>query len=426
MRAQFLRAFGTESRWLSRDLHLLRAYLDLTADAGPLHARSIADLGRRLAAGEQVPSYQINTPSMLRVSLAAAGGAKVACDDPREVPPAERSPRWEHLCAMLDRWAALPAGERAAVAATLSKLGFWATVGHLVPPDLAPERSVHHARLAVLRCNADHKRSGSTPATHAAARMTLAAIATSRELPAATRLAAAVNLIVDQAKSDRSMQEMDRWKEVADGLVATAPNELRPVQLSYYWRGVSFLPFFRGDHASVRRMLDEAEDSSVAAVEQAGEDELLLAEENRHPLLETRARAAAVAGDLDEAERYYRALVLLDPEDSKVHVRLADHLFRRERIAEAWEAYQDAAALGVPYTSYAHTQAARCSLRLGEPEAALAALGEAVAADPAAVTPLVLLRDLLANGPLKRLRSWADQQIQTLTEPLKGRRVLDD
>lgn len=426
MRAEFLRAPVTRSRWHSRDLHLLRAYLDLTSDAGPLHARSVADLGRRLVAGEQAPTYQINTPSTLRASLAAAGWGKVACGDPREVPPDERSPRWEHLCAMLDRWPASPTGERIAVAATLSKLGFWAAVGRLVPPDLTPERSPHDARLAILRCNADFKLSGPTPATHAAARKTFTAVATSQALPVATRLTAAVNLIVDHAKSDRSMTEMNRWKDVADGLVAAAPGEVRPVLLSYYWRGVSFLPFFGGDHPSVRRMLDEAEDSSLAAVEQAGPDEVLLARENRHPLLETRGRAAAAAGEFDEAEHYYRALVQLDPEDPKVHVRLADYLLRRERTAEARESYQDAAALGLPYTSYAHTQAARCSLRLGDQERALAALGEAIAADPAAITPLVLLRDALSDGPLQRLRPWADRQIQTLVEPLKGRRALAD
>lgn len=419
MRTAFLRAPDeAEARVPTTGHGVLDAYNDLSTDAGPIHARSVAEAGRHLLAGEPVPLYQINTPSLLRRYLAAETGPGCAVSDPREVAAEHRGPAWSLLCERIEDWPTLDAGIRMNVAAVLTKLGFWETVLRIVPDTVSVTRSPDHARLAYFRCNAALKAHGPTRETLGRAQGVMAEIARSG-LPVPNRLSAAVNLIVHHAKSDRSPSQLRIWHELADTLVRQAdPDEIGPVRLSLYWRGVSFLPFFAGDHHEVRAMLDRAEELGREAVDRATPAERLLAAENMHPLLETRGRAANAAGDRETAERYYRELVAHDPYDAKTHIRLGDHLLADRRPEEARRHYQDAAVLGVPYTAYAHTQAARCSIRLGERERAVASLVQAVRSDPNAVTPLAMLQDLLPGTPLAALRPWAAARLRELLENL--------
>ncbi|WP_393062405.1 hypothetical protein [Streptomyces sp. LN549] len=420
MRTAFLRA--PQEGTASSGQGLLRAYRDLTSQEGPIHARSVAAMGRCLLAGEPVPFYQINTLSRLRWFLRLEDG-DIALHDPREVAHADRKPAWHKLCDGLDDWPALTQEAQAELVAVLTKLGFWDLVLRLVPDDLEVTASTVTARLAHFRCNAALKSSGPTDRTRARASDVTEQIALS-QLPSALRLNAAVNLIVHHAKSDRSPVRLRSWCTLADDLVAgQEPDQADPIQMSVYWRGVSFLPFFDGDHQEVRRMLDRAEELGRRALADPSCQDGLLAHENMHPLLETRGRAAAAAGDQETAERYYRELVVHDPLDAKTHLRLGDHLHHRGLPEDARRCYQDAAVIGAPYTAYALTQAARCSVALDDTEHAVASLAQAVQYDPWAVTPLVLLQDLLPGTSLRGLRPWAGERLQSLLEGLgKGER----
>jgi Tfp pilus assembly protein PilF len=145
----------------------------------------------------------------------------------------------------------------------------------------------------------------------------------------------------------------------------------------------------------------------------------LLALENMHPVLETQARAARAAGELETAERYYRALVAHDPQDAKTHVRFGDYLLSVGSPEQARRHFQEAAVLGAPYTAYAHTQGARCSLRLGDDEQGIASLVQAARSDPYAITPLLLLRDLLPGTTVAALRPWVEERLRTLSNALR-------
>ncbi|MGW6459825.1 hypothetical protein ACWF94_28505, partial [Streptomyces sp. NPDC055078] len=338
---------------------LLAAYFDLHTDRGPLHARATADLGRRYLAREMLPPYQVITPGGFRRTLSPGAPGAVyspgpldrsgaaysprsldrsgaaysprSAEDPRQLPAAHRSAEWACLCRELDHWSSLDVDRQLSVARVLGRLGFWSTVDALPTPATAP-MTVEHLKLSYWRCVARQIASGPDPRIAAGARALLVALARSTRFPAAARLSAAINLVVDHARSDRSMAEMLRWQGLARSLIDAAPsNNFSILLLSAYWRAVSFIPFHRSDHAEVRRMLDESERLAHRAVGEAGDDRYLLALENVRLVLMTRGRASAAAGDRVSAEGYFRTLVGHDPLDAMSHVLLADFLAAQGR-----------------------------------------------------------------------------------------------
>ncbi|MFI6172493.1 tetratricopeptide repeat protein [Nocardia sp. NPDC051052] len=420
MRTEFLRAatavgHQTHPGTLSRAL--LGAYFDLTDEHGPIHARGVADAGRHLLAGTPIPAYQINTASLLRAALVEECGTGDP-HDPTAVPPGARSARWTVLCDLIDEWPTLADTDRLRVAAVLSKLGCWQAVVRLVSPKLPVDQSDCAARLALLRCNALFKsadRDTAVTAFHQAQRI-MASTAQHPGYPLDLRLSAAIGLVVHHAKSDKTLTVIDGWATTATQLLRRADRHtVAPVTASAYWRGVSFVPYLRHDFPRMQQMLGAAEDAARAALIDTGTD-ALLARENLHPLLETRARAWMGVGNAEAAEQYYRELVTHDPLDPKVHVRLGDFLLHQSRLDEARSAYEHAALLGAPYTSYAFTQAARCSLHLDEPERGIASLMHAVRIDARSITPLVELRRVAGPAGFSSVAAWAADRLDTLAQ----------
>lgn len=344
---------------------LLAAYFDLRTDEGPLHARSVADMGRCFLAGQPIPAYQSVTGSGLRGLIAADAPELPHINDPRELERPRRTREWDYLCDQLSRWDDLADERRLATAQVLFKLGFWQTLVSLPITTAAPDaRPVAVGwQLARIQYSASMKLQGRDDfVLPPELRDVFARLARDDGSPVAKRLGAAVNLLVHHARYDRSRQEITRWHDVARGLVSAAsPGDLSLVLLSAYWRGSSFAPFFDHDHAQVAQMLDKAEHTATQAVEQAEPDQRVLALENLRLVLMTRARAASVAGDQTAEESYVRRLARLDPLDSHAHVLLANFLFKAGRVDEARLGYLAAARLGAPFTELAQLQALRCA-----------------------------------------------------------------
>ncbi|MFE2865821.1 tetratricopeptide repeat protein [Embleya sp. NPDC059259] len=342
---------------------LLAAYHDMRSDYGPIHARATADLGRRLPTDHPLPAYQVSTPGPLRALISLDAPEIAFLEDPRDCPPEGRSDPWSFLCEQLDHWAGLGSTRQLRVARVLARLGFWQLLTEIVDPLDGDPSNLEVCRLAQVRDSA-FLRIGVDP-TGAATRIreSTTRLTDDETLPASTRIGAAINLLVGHARAASEIAAVDHWGRRATALFeATDPARLSAILRSAYWRGLSFVPFLHGDHGSTRDMLDAAEENAVTAVAASadpGQVEGIPAAENMHLLLETRGRAAWESGDIDAAERYYRALVAHDELDAKVHVRLADLLARTDRVAEARECYLRSAHLGAPHTLYARTQVAR-------------------------------------------------------------------
>jgi hypothetical protein len=332
---------------------LLAAYFDLRTDEGPLHARSVADVGRRFLAGQPIPAYQCVTGSGLRGLIAADAPELPNINDPRELERPRRSPEWEYLCNQLGKWDDLTDDHRLATAQVLFKLGFWQTLVSLPIT----------WQLARIQYSASMKLQGRDDFVLPPELLDVfARLARDDSSPLAKRLGAAVNLLVHHARYDPSRREMARWHDVARGLVNSAsPGDLSLVLLSAYWRGSSFAPFFDNDHEQVAQMLDAAELTATQAIDEAEPDQRILALENLRLVLMTRARAAAGASNQIAEESYVRRLAGLDPLDSHAHVVLANFLFKAGRLDEARSSYLTAARLGAPFTEFAQLQALRCA-----------------------------------------------------------------
>lgn len=394
-----------------RSREVLKSYFDLESEAGPLHAQSVADVGRRLMADQPIPVYQISTLGLLRQALEAETPQGLNPTSPHGIPAADRSRAWQHLCDLIDQWSALSAEQRSRVVTVLAKLGFWQTIIDLVPEGNGS--NLDELRGAYFRCNAQAQLAGAAGETQQAAhaflkaRSVMEAIATTDSLSASVRYGAAAHLVVLHAKGGQALPEMRKWRDLADSIAAGAGGPMEPLHVSVYWRGISFIPYFEGDHGQVREMLALAESLGREALAQADADQRLPATENLHPVMETRGRAAKAAGDLEEAEGFYRGMVALDSLDAKAHVRLGDFLVGEKRIAEARDSYRTSASLGAPYSAYAFAQEARSSIRLGEVEQALGPLVASATIDQRALTPLLLLRDACEGAALSPLRQWA-------------------
>ncbi|MCX5330842.1 MULTISPECIES: hypothetical protein [unclassified Streptomyces] len=398
-----------------RSRELLASYFDLESPGGPLHAQCTADVGRRLAQDLPVPVHQIASLGLLRQALKTEEPGRPNPDDPRDLPVSLRSARWQHLCALTENWAGLSTGDRSRLVTALAKLGFWKTIAALVPADPA-DRDLDALRLAYFRHNADAqlaRDARSAAAAFVRARGVMETIARTEEFDPAVRYGAAAHMIVLCAKGEKqkALADMRYWLAAADEVADRAGVEMEPLHTSIYWRGVAFIPFFEGDHAEVDRQLQLAEKYALEAVALADGDARLLALENVHPVLETSGRSAKARRDIEGAERFYRRMTEWDPLDPKAHVRLADFLMGESRVVEAREAYRTAARLGAPYASYAHCQAARCSLRLEQPDQAHGALVASASLDRQALSPLILLRDISTDGGLAPLRQWAVDEL---------------
>ncbi|MEU2249081.1 tetratricopeptide repeat protein [Streptomyces sp. NPDC019224] len=407
-------AFAPESMPRSREL--LTAYFDLETPEGPLHAQCTADVGRRLAEGLPIPVYQIASLGLLREALKTEQPKQPNPDDPRDLPQVMRSSPWQQTCEMADNWADISTADRSRLVTALAKLGFWRTIADLVPAG-GGGSSLDALRMAYFRHNAEAQLAPDAKSAAVAfmqARKVMEAIAWSQDFDPAVRYGAAAHMIVLCAKGERgqALADMRHWLKAADEVAARAgEEEIGPLHISIYWRGVAFIPFFEGNHAEVQRQLELAEKYAMEAVGAADADSRLLALENVHPVLETSGRSARARGDIEGAEQFYRRLTEWDPGDSKVHVRLADFLMGENRVAEARDAYRTAASLGAPYASYAHCQAARCSIRLDQTEHAYGALVASATLDRRALSPLIVLRDVCAADSLAALKKWAVDEL---------------
>lgn len=400
--------------WVSPAAFYLRPFLDLGDAGGPIHARvaffAAQWLDERRA--DDLP-VQINTPAAFRRALVAGQGLHIYdIDDPDELAIEHRSPLWHVLCDVLQDWEHLSSCDRLNAATVLNKLGLYrATLSYVTdvsPTAIATDSFA--ARLAMKRANALYKIYAGT--ARPTVEDVLARVARTAPRDSRTRLAAAINLVVHFAKSPIDIQSLARWAQVAELEAKALDPERRPgdaLLCSQLYRAVSFVPFFAGETARVTAMMDEAEFWARRLAEEPGWE--MLAAENLHPLIETRAREASWLGDSDLALERTLAFVDLDPLDGKVHFRLGEAYRSRAELQLAIDAYSRASTLAPHYASIAFLRAADCYEQLGALDAAADACLEAIRVDPLSVSGLLRLLPLAKRLGWRSVESWCADQV---------------
>lgn len=339
--------------------------------------------------------------------------AEYALTDPAELPEPLRTEAWSRMCRLGARFDDLSVPDRVRLTGLLAGVGLYRHLATLSP---GPAEEVpKNPRTLLVRARIAHARSVTerTAASSGASVEALRDILACADLPATARLGAATTLVVLHAQSRlRDPAAVDRYRNAAHELTRhLSPDDdwLDLVHLSTYWRAVSFQPFLAEDRRRTQEELDLAE-SLARRLPGDTPEQRWIRDQNFHPLLETRTKAALWAGDADGALAFATELRDHDPLDGKVHVQLGDVHVRRGDSRAALACYLTAAALGSPYRSLAWCKAAGVM----EPADAEHALMCAHRGDPAAVTPLLRLERLARHRSDGRLAEWAGRSARDL------------
>ncbi len=393
---------------------LLRPHLDLGPFfQGPLHVVSVEECWRSVAEGgtpEIVPQRALT--SGFRHQLAReADGAHGAhgVDDPRELPAPLRTPRWQTLCDALDTWPSLSETARRRLASLLHAMAFYHPLSTLIPPDDADPR------LRYWRASARFmiELSGRPPESYAARILQpFEALAGDDKADPVVRFDSAAFVFVRKAKTRADRTELADWGRRLAAVLEPAQAALDPFRAalieSRCHRALGFLPQANGDTRALAQVMDRAE---AAARTLAAETSLqrLLRAENLHAVMESRTKEALWCGDTERALARARAVVGVDPCDSKAWVELGQVHFRREEWRDASEAYAVAAQLGPPGSIIGRHLAAVCLRRQGHDAVAALLFKDTAECDPDGLSPRNEISRLPASMPFAALKAWSGQ-----------------
>jgi tetratricopeptide (TPR) repeat protein len=415
---QLTNANGDQLAWPTRardsgalSAHLLAPYLDLGGPGGPNHAVATRMLGDLLDDDGPLPPLQRNTSTHLRPSLMwELGLASYAVDDPRQMPPELRTPRWSVLCERLDGWGRLEPEERLRVAMLLNRLGLYSMTVSLPPTDESATSEAFSER-AILEAVAMYKLGA-----YQSARTRLEAVACDERAPTEARFAAILNLVVHHGKISSNGGELARWIELSRQLQPVAESAVPGHSLiatSMSARAESFAPYHAGDSEGVRRLLDQAEQLALEAQTELGVDDAFACE-NLFAVWETRLNEARWIRDRTAAVERARLLVSLDPLDGKAYLLLGEAQRERGDVEEARESFAHGASLGAPHAARAWFEHGICDEHLGEPDAAVRAFRRSLDADPYSVSALARLRPSPRLAHARAIGGWRASRIESL------------
>ncbi len=401
---------------------LLRPLIDLSpCDAGPLFAAGIDHYWRALDEdGAEEFLLQRALSHGFRWQLASeSGDRRVAVADPREVPVAARTPRWRRLCDKLDDWGNLKSRELSRLLLLLHALAFYEPVaglpvdghagGDITDPEVARVLYWHAAAAYMLGMPVRVADYGDADMTR------FARLAHCHDVAPGVAFNAAAKLFVHAAKTGARPDELAERAELMEHRLQAAASRESSfdslIRESRFHRAVAFLPLARGDRAGVLWHMDRAEQVARSArPATAAED--LVARENLHPVLESRAKEAIWLADPELALARACEVVEIDRYDAKSWLELGEILFKLERWNAAAEAYVAAAMLGPPAGAIARHMAGVCYRRTGHEVLAGFFLQGALEIDPLGVSPRAEIARQPSVDALEPLKEWSSRILQ--------------
>jgi tetratricopeptide (TPR) repeat protein len=393
---------------------LLRPFIDLEPCArGPLYARALEHYWAAFADARR-PRFalQRTLPRTFRAQfLREAGLSNYQVEDPRDLSPPLRSPRWTAVCDALDTWPDLGSDGQCRLVRLLHALCFYSLISNLIPSatEIDVGTDPEQAELAYWRASARYAlgRPDRIVDYSNANLSDFEAIARRAPRGSLVALNAALKVFVHKCKFGASVEELVKAHAhaelIVDSVIAKVDDFTRALLLSRFYRAAAFVPQRHGDHREVGRLMDLAEEYALAMAP-IGEDQALLHLENLHPLLESRTKEALWRGDLDLALARALRVVDVDALDPKTWLELGQVQFRRNEYAPAAEAYLIAATLGPPASAIARHMAGLCFREIGQTMLAAFFFKAAVDVDPRAISPhdeIQRLPDLPIIVPLK-------------------------
>lgn len=402
---------------------LLRPFVDLTSVGhGPLLNRGPLLSYQLLRDGQDGLGVQRALSGSFRANLAQqCGPGEVAVDDPRELPGDRRTPEWGELCELVDDFARMDDQVRVRVVRVLIDLAFHALVVRLVPEFDVPtvEGDPTKARLLGLRGFARYMLMQGEWQRYEPSEFV--SLLSARSIPHPVRFAAANILLIYHARVTRNIGMVRSCREQMEQSLhhLSSPHSFAAdMYTSRFYRAASYLPFLAGHRAQVTFEMQKAEDLARDLLGRATSGaERIVAEENIHPVLESRAREAQWLGDRDLAYTRIKELRdVIDPWDAKVRLEHAELLAAHGEWQAAAKEFVAAAELGPPGTAIAWTMAGECYMRLGFTSEATCAYLAALRLDPEGLTPAEGLHRALrerGGGPLVR---WVEDRTRAFAD----------
>lgn len=413
---------------------LNRQYFDLgPLNGGRPHHYGIEFSYRSLINNTKLPyTVQVNISPFFRESLVKETGMfQYQVDHPLQLAQELRTERWKKFCEYLSNYQELPNLTKLRVMNLLRSLCFHRLVKEYIP-EMSGSEIADNVELATLAwC-----RALSSFITHFDERTfdyvkEIEVIATHAPSGSKAKINAALQLVVEYAKTFGNLAGAEFWREVVTKEIQILKPSLNDFEynllMSMYYRSVSFVPFLRRDKQKVVEEMDLCESYARNLI---GENELqqVVARENLSLCIESRSKEAIWLNNLDLAEERVRLIVQMEPLDPRYHLELAEVLIKQGKLEEAAKVYRSATRLGPPGTPVAWFMAGQCHEKMGELELASDCYLASLQIEPEAISVVKLLSNLAPRLGNPGLVNWSNlylaelqqqqQQFQAKTTPV--------
>lgn len=401
---------------------LFRPYFDLSdaAPGVPYHVKGV-EFGTK-AVLEDRPYPRIQSalnPSFRGLLCAASSQPAYDTENPLDIDPSIRSPRWGAMCEMVRHFADLPIRQQVRLSWLLGKLCFQQFLLTLIAPldAITVASSPDAASLGYLRALARYRLWLDGEPAYQDYTIDEFRVIAENAPPGIAKIDAHYHMAAQSVKHANAADAVEFWQiRHMNAIEATKP-ELDDVTanivMSRYYRVAGFLPQMRRDKAGVVRDMQLAEDFAMAvprtdAISAAAADEIL------YPVLESRTKEALWMGDIDSADERTVRLLALSPCDPRAWLHRAQVLMAREDLEGALGAYRNSARYAPPGGEVALFMAGQCLEALDEPQLACDSYLAALSIDPlgiSAVERIVALAPSLGSDPIEK---WSRQRLAEL------------
>lgn len=399
---------------------LLRPYLDLGPCArGPLHVLRVEECWRAFVDPASPPfSPQRALPPAFRAQVVAeAGQPAYAVADPRELPEAGRTARWQQLCDAIDGWHDLPVSRQCRLTILMHALCLYDGLLAIAPSDgtVGPQ-DPHRAELAFWRAFAGYLRDlPARMSDYGGADMSrFEAIARDALEAVPAGFNAAIRMFVHAVKVGAPYDDLTRLASRAERALMSALHGTdgfdADLLSSRFHRAMAFVPQRRGDRAEVVKTMDLAE-RHARALTPTTTAQTALCLENLHALMESRTKEALWLGDMDRALASALGVTEVDPYDSKAWVEVGQVRMARKEWTEAAHAYVVAAMLGPPASAVGRHMAGVCLRELGQDVLAGFFFTETLEIDPLGISPRDAIHELPDTAVVRALKEWTRSTI---------------